>query len=60
MDCVPACPVPGAITGEKDKRHVIDKEKCIGCGICLDKCEPHAISLWGATSKHKISSRDKA
>lgn len=59
-DCVPACPVPGAITGEKDKRHVIDKEKCIGCGICLDKCEPHAISLWGATSMHKISSRDKA
>lgn len=45
--CVEACPVKGAIKGEKGERHVIDKEKCIGCGLCLNKCHVHAISLWG-------------
>lgn len=46
-ECVTACPVKGAITGEKGERHTISKNKCIGCGTCLDKCHIHAISLWG-------------
>jgi ferredoxin len=46
-ECIPVCPVKGAIIGEKDERHTIDKTKCIGCGICLDTCHLHAISLWG-------------
>jgi len=43
---VAVCPVD-AIRGEKDQRHIIDKEKCIGCGVCLDTCPLHAIALWG-------------
>ncbi|KMQ50485.1 Electron transport complex protein RnfB [Chitinispirillum alkaliphilum] len=46
-ECVKACPVPGAIVGEPGQRHIIDKNKCIGCGICLNKCHARAISLWG-------------
>lgn len=45
--CISVCPVPGAITGEKGKRHIVDKEKCIGCGNCLHICPTHAITLWG-------------
>ncbi len=45
--CLDACPVPGAIKGEKGERHIIDKNLCIGCGICLNKCPKHAIALWG-------------
>ncbi len=45
--CVEVCPVKGAIEGSEGERHVINKAKCIGCGICLDSCHVHAISLWG-------------
>ncbi|MFP4242686.1 MAG: RnfABCDGE type electron transport complex subunit B [Chitinispirillaceae bacterium] len=46
-DCIEACPVKGAIKGEKGERHVVDKDKCIGCGICLSHCHARAIALWG-------------
>ena len=52
-ECVTVCPVKGAITGENGQRHVIDKDKCIGCGNCLNKCNPHAISLWGSATRTK-------
>lgn len=51
--CIEACPVKGAITGEKDLRHTIVKEKCIGCGICLSVCPVHAISMWGVGNSAK-------
>lgn len=47
-DCVGVCPVPGAIIGSKQSRHVIKKDLCIGCGRCLNVCRVRAISLWGS------------
>ncbi|MCJ7426481.1 MAG: 4Fe-4S binding protein [Dehalococcoidales bacterium] len=39
MICLKKCPV-GAIIGGKNQIHVIDQEKCIGCGICSQSCPP--------------------
>lgn len=47
-ECIPVCPVTGAITGQKGTRHVIKKEICIGCGRCLNICHVRAISMWGS------------
>jgi Na+-translocating ferredoxin:NAD+ oxidoreductase RNF subunit RnfB len=55
-ECVKVCPVDMAITGEKGIRHVVDKNICIGCGICLGICHTHAISLWGAGASLKTKS----
>jgi RnfABCDGE-type electron transport complex B subunit len=46
--CVKICPVKGAIEGEKDKRHSINKKLCIGCGRCIAVCELKSIGIWGA------------
>lgn len=40
--CARACPV-GAISGTVKQKHVIDQEKCIKCGACMEKCTFHAI-----------------
>ena len=40
--CARKCPV-GAISGEVKQKHVIDKEKCIKCGKCLETCKFGAI-----------------
>ncbi len=40
--CVKKCPV-GAITGEKQKPHLLDAAKCIKCGICFNACKFEAI-----------------
>ena len=40
--CSKKCPV-GAITGVVKGQHVIDKEKCIKCGKCLETCKFDAI-----------------
>ena len=40
--CVDVCPV-NAIT-RKDKV-VIDKDKCIDCGVCVNSCEHGALTL---------------
>ncbi|MCL2287027.1 MAG: NADH-quinone oxidoreductase subunit NuoF [Firmicutes bacterium] len=40
--CKRVCPV-GCIAGELKKPHVIDKEKCIKCGACIERCKPKAI-----------------
>ncbi len=47
-DCAKICPVKGAIIGEVGERHSIDKEKCIGCGLCIDVCPTKAITMWGS------------
>ena len=36
MKTVPGCKTPVA---------VINKEKCVGCGICVLKCQPKAIVM---------------
>ncbi|MBV1767887.1 MAG: 4Fe-4S binding protein, partial [Methanobacterium sp.] len=38
MGCIKSCPV-GAISGKKDKVHIIDTLKCVKCGTCLDLCK---------------------
>ncbi|MDD2269441.1 MAG: NADH-quinone oxidoreductase subunit NuoF [Eubacteriales bacterium] len=40
--CKRACPV-NAISGEVKQVHIIDKVKCIKCGVCVTKCKFNAI-----------------
>ncbi|NCA66452.1 MAG: NADH-quinone oxidoreductase subunit NuoF [Clostridia bacterium] len=40
--CARQCPV-GAITGKVKELHVIDQNKCIKCGVCMDSCSFKAI-----------------
>ncbi|MDF2685483.1 MAG: hypothetical protein K0S55_664 [Clostridia bacterium] len=40
--CAKNCPV-SAISGEVKKQHVIDQNKCIKCGVCMEKCKFGAI-----------------
>jgi Fe-S-cluster-containing hydrogenase component 2 len=40
--CARECP-QGAISGEKKLPHIIDQEKCIKCGLCLDLCKFEAV-----------------
>jgi NADH:ubiquinone oxidoreductase subunit F (NADH-binding)/(2Fe-2S) ferredoxin/NAD-dependent dihydropyrimidine dehydrogenase PreA subunit len=37
MICLRKCPAD-AITGEKNRIHVIDQEKCTNCGTCFEVC----------------------
>lgn len=40
--CSKICP-EGAINGKVKETHVIDNEKCLKCGACLDACKFNAI-----------------
>jgi len=40
--CSKVCPV-GAISGVVKQLHVIDQDKCVKCGVCMDKCRFAAI-----------------
>ena len=40
--CARKCPV-GAISGSVKNPHIIDKTKCIKCGVCMDSCKFNAI-----------------
>lgn len=40
--CAKNCPTE-AITGDKKQPHVIDQDKCIRCGLCMNVCRPNAI-----------------
>ncbi|MBC9784138.1 NADH-quinone oxidoreductase subunit NuoF [Heliobacterium chlorum] len=42
--CRRDCP-PDAITGSTKQRHVIDQEKCIRCGNCVDSCKRNAVKV---------------
>jgi len=46
MICLGKCPVE-AITGGKNRIHVIDQDKCIKCGTCFEACPPR----FGAVNK---------
>lgn len=40
--CAKTCPA-GCITGSVRERHIIDDERCLKCGACLEKCRFGAI-----------------
>ncbi len=40
--CAKVCPAD-AITGKVKEAHVIDKDKCLKCGACIEKCRFGAI-----------------
>ncbi len=40
--CAKKCPV-GAISGQIKEKFVIDNDKCIKCGVCIDSCKFKAI-----------------
>ncbi len=42
--CSKKCPV-GAISGEVKGQHVIDQDKCIKCGRCIESCKFDAITV---------------
>jgi ferredoxin len=42
--CSRNCPVE-AISGERRQAHLIDAEKCIRCGICVQVCNFNAIEV---------------
>ena len=42
--CRRNCPAE-AISGEKQKVHVIDQDKCIRCGICREVCKFDAVKV---------------
>ncbi len=42
--CKRACPVE-CISGDKKEMHVIDQDKCIKCGTCLEKCKFEAVGI---------------
>ncbi len=42
--CAKNCPVE-AISGELKQPHVIDQDKCVKCGACLDVCRLKAVAL---------------
>jgi NADH:ubiquinone oxidoreductase subunit F (NADH-binding)/(2Fe-2S) ferredoxin/Pyruvate/2-oxoacid:ferredoxin oxidoreductase delta subunit len=46
MICLRNCPV-GAITGGKNRIHVIEQDRCTKCGTCLEVCPPR----FGAVTK---------
>ncbi|TAK31112.1 MAG: 4Fe-4S dicluster domain-containing protein [Chloroflexota bacterium] len=29
---------------------VVDKEKCVGCGVCVPTCSVDALRTWGVVS----------
>ncbi|MEE8342523.1 MAG: 4Fe-4S dicluster domain-containing protein [Gammaproteobacteria bacterium] len=49
--CATSCPVPGALVWEQERPH-INKDKCVGCGLCREACivSPKAIDI---TSNHQ-------
>lgn len=33
------------VPGSKKLKASVDSEKCFGCGVCVLKCEPQALSM---------------
>jgi NADH:ubiquinone oxidoreductase subunit F (NADH-binding)/(2Fe-2S) ferredoxin len=44
LACIKPCPT-AAISGKKKEPHLIDQEKCIQCGTCMDACNFDAVCV---------------
>ena len=44
LACIKPCPA-SAITGTLKRPHVLDKDKCIKCGICFEVCRFDAVEV---------------
>lgn len=51
MICRWRCPVE-AIVGGKKQVHIIDHDRCIKCGTCLEVCPPHFGAVFGIIDNH--------
>ncbi|CCQ90992.1 hypothetical protein NITGR_530010 [Nitrospina gracilis 3/211] len=38
QQCLIDCPIPGAITQDRESRPTIHKDVCTGCGVCVRSC----------------------
>ena len=38
QQCIIDCPIPGAITQNKDQQPIFHKNICTGCGVCVRSC----------------------
>lgn len=38
QQCLIDCPIPGAITQDREMRPIIHKDVCTGCGVCVRSC----------------------
>ena len=45
QDCVKRCPATAITFNEEKGSAVVDTEKCIGCGICVESCSNKAVEL---------------
>ncbi len=45
--CYEMCPIPEAISVAEGLKPVFHKEKCVGCGTCVNVCptDPKALTL---------------
>jgi len=62
QQCVIDCPVPGAITQNREQQPVFHKDICTGCGVCVRSCstvnipvaikiKPQMVIEWQARKK---------
>jgi MauM/NapG family ferredoxin protein len=49
QQCIIDCPIPGAITQNRDQQPIFHKDICTGCGVCVRSCStvniPVAIKI---------------
>ncbi len=43
QDCFERCPMEAIVEGQETSE--IDKDRCIGCGLCVSACPEEAIAL---------------
>ena len=44
-ECVKGCPNQAIVFDKKERRIKVDKDKCDGCGLCIERCRYGCISL---------------
>jgi len=52
--CVEACPVEALRVDERTKAVLVDREKCTGCGACIEACPGHIPFLHPGDGKATI------